>query len=453
MSTSIESSNDLSDPNISNKIELFIQQNENITIPSIIFEYISKESIDFESNDLKNFYLQFGEIENFEVKGKISIVLFKTFFAANVCKEFLQNENNFKNDMKKDFIVRWFNLETDLNLISNENKQLYQNISNKNSIHLKKNNINMAINVNMNINMNNINNMNVNLMRNNQILSNNLNRNNNLNNYQNMMNIAAMNNLNILSNNTPNRNINMQNLYYNNMIHGMNGFNNNNNNNNNNGNNNNNNNNINQNLNGNIMNHKLNNHNNNINNNNNNNNNFINNNNFNNYNVIINVGNNPNLIMENTLLDMNKPQSSKAVYMNINPIVSANSSSKELDLNKENQLSNHEEMTKKFQLSTFFSDDFSSYVNVFIQCFLNSKRIKNYFTNLSNEKIEQNKSSLLSLFYFLQKEMNSKNGNGNNINNCLDNIYKYLKKYTNINSVLNDIVLLILNIIYKANQK
>ena len=48
MSTSIESSNDLSDPNISNKIELFIQQNENITIPSIIFEYISKESIDFE---------------------------------------------------------------------------------------------------------------------------------------------------------------------------------------------------------------------------------------------------------------------------------------------------------------------------------------------------------------------------------------------------------------------
>jgi len=284
MSTSIESSNDLSDPNISNKIELFIQQNENITIPSIIFEYISKESIDFESNDLKNFYLQFGEIENFEVKGKISIVLFKTFFAANVCKEFLQNENNFKNDMKKDFIVRWFNLETDFNLISNENKQLYQNISNKNSVHLKKNNINMAINVNMNINMNNINNMNVNLMRNNQILSNNLNRNNNLNNYQNMMNIAAMNNLNILSNNTPNRNINMQNLYYNNMIHGMNGFNNNNNNNNNNGNNNNNNNNINQNLNGNIMNHKLNNHNNNINNNNNNNN-INNNNNNNNMNI------------------------------------------------------------------------------------------------------------------------------------------------------------------------
>lgn len=49
--------------------------------------------------------------------------------------------------------------------------------------------------------------------------------------------------------------------------------------------------------------------------------------------------------------------------------------------------------------------------------------------------------------------MNSKNGNGNNINNCLDNIYKYLKKYTNVNSGLNDIVLLILDILYKGNQK
>ena len=187
--------------------------------------------------------------------------------------------------------------------------------------------------------------------------------------------------------------------------------------------------------------------------NNNNNNNFINNNNYNNYNVFINVGNNQNFIMSNTLLDMNKPQSSKVVCMNINPIVSGSSSSKELDLNKESNHSSHEEMTKKFQLSTFFSDDFSSNVNVFIQCFLNSQRIKKYFTKLSNEKIDQNKSSLLSLFYFLQKEMNSKNGNGNNINNCLENIYKYLKKYININSSLNDVIALILNILYKGNKR
>ena len=182
------------------------------------------------------------------------------------------------------------------------------------------------------------------------------------------------------------------------------------------------------------------------------NNNFINNNNLNNYNVIINVGNNPNLNMTNTILEMNKPQSSKIVYMNPNSIVSSKSSSKKNNINPENTVSSHEEMTKKYQLSTFVSDDFSSYVNVFIQCFLNSK-IKNYFTKLSIEKINENKSSLLGLFYFLQKEMNSKNGNLNNINNCLNNIYKYLKKYTNVSSRLNDVVLLILNILYKGNQK
>ena len=185
----------------------------------------------------------------------------------------------------------------------------------------------------------------------------------------------------------------------------------------------------------------------------NNNNNFINNNNLNNNNDIINFGNNPNLIIKNTLLEMNKAKSSKEVYLNSNSILSTNSSSKKIDLKKEDILSSNEEMTKTFQLSTYISDDFSTYVNVFIQCFLNSKAIKKYFTKLSIEEINQNKSSLLSLFYFLQKEMDSKNGNGNNINNCLDNIYKYLKIYIKFNSGLNDVVMLILNFLYNGDQK
>ena len=156
-----------------------------------------------------------------------------------------------------------------------------------------------------------------------------------------------------------------------------------------------------------------------------------NNNNLNNDNDIINFGNNQNFIMKNTLLEMNKTKSSKVVYLNSNSILYTNSSSKKIDLKKEDMLSSHEEMTKKYQLSTYISVDFSTYVNVFIQCFLNSKNINYYFSKLSIEKINQNKSSLLSLFYSLQKEMDSKNGNGNNINNCLDNIYKYLKKYKN----------------------
>ena len=116
------------------KIELFIQQNENITIPALVFEYLSKDNIDFENNDLKNFYEQFGEVEIHELNGKISVVLFKLFFSANSCKEFLQNEHNFKDNMKKDFIVQWFDLEKNRNLLSEETQKKFEEISKKNSI-------------------------------------------------------------------------------------------------------------------------------------------------------------------------------------------------------------------------------------------------------------------------------------------------------------------------------
>ena len=176
------------------------------------------------------------------------------------------------------------------------------------------------------------------------------------------------------------------------------------------------------------------------------------NNNLNNHNKNMKNGNNQILIMSNTLLEMNKPQSSKLIYMNTNSNMSPISSSNIID-KKENILSSNEEMKSKFELNTFFSDDFSSYVNVFIQCFLNVTRIKRYFANLSIEEVNQNKSSLLSLLYFLQKEINSKDRKRNNINYCLDNIYKYLKKGTKFNSRLNDVILLILDILYKGNQK
>ena len=77
------------------KIEVFIQQSENIFIPAIIFEYLKKENNDFDGNDLIEFYEQFGDIEDFQLKGKISIVLFTTFFSVNTCKEFLENKNNY----------------------------------------------------------------------------------------------------------------------------------------------------------------------------------------------------------------------------------------------------------------------------------------------------------------------------------------------------------------------
>ena len=100
-----------------------------MTIPAIVFEYISKDSSDFDYNDLKSFFSQFGAVDSFDLKGKTSIVLFKSFFSANVCHKFLSNENNFKNNMKNSFTVRWFKLENDDHLLSDELRQKYTLIS------------------------------------------------------------------------------------------------------------------------------------------------------------------------------------------------------------------------------------------------------------------------------------------------------------------------------------
>ena len=216
---------DLQDPMVSEKIELFIQQSENVTIPAIVFEYLSKDNTDFEANDLRNFYEQFGEIEDFELNGKVSVVMFKLFFAANTCREFLQNEHNFKDNMKKDFMVRWFNLNEDSELIPEELRCKYEQISQKNSVNLKQNILSISLN-----------NMNNNMMRNgNNMIQNNINLNNNYNiqnqyvqpNIMNNMNINNMNinnmninnmninNMNMINYNTP---MNIQNFYMNNMI-------------------------------------------------------------------------------------------------------------------------------------------------------------------------------------------------------------------------------------------
>ena len=198
------------DPIVSEKIELFIQQSENVTIPAIVFEYLSKDNTDFEANDLRNFYEQFGEIDDFELNGKIRVVLFKLFFAANTCREFLQNEHNFKDNMKKDFRVRWFNLNEDYQLISEESQIKYEEISNKNSINLKQNNLNVFFNnVNNNNLMKNINNQVI--INNNSINNININQNQYIN--QNILNMNM--GMNIMN---QNNSMNIQNMFFNGMI-------------------------------------------------------------------------------------------------------------------------------------------------------------------------------------------------------------------------------------------
>ena len=138
------------------KIELLIQQKYNCTIPALFFEYLSQDSQDFEANDLKSFFIKFGEVCDFICKGKTSIVLYKHFIDAETCREFLMNENNFKENWKNNFSVRWFNYEKDSIPPEIENK--LEKIHNKNVCNIMDNNKSQIPNMMNNSNKNKINN-------------------------------------------------------------------------------------------------------------------------------------------------------------------------------------------------------------------------------------------------------------------------------------------------------
>ncbi len=150
---------------IAEKIEILIQQNNNITIPSLILEYLPCEKIDFEINDLKSFYSNFGDVVDFSVKGKLSIVLFKTFFEAESCREYLLNENHFKENMKQNFSVRWFDYEKDMINLPPEMEKIFETFHNRNINNIKDNNNQKIMNI-INTNKNRINNTNNNNINN-----------------------------------------------------------------------------------------------------------------------------------------------------------------------------------------------------------------------------------------------------------------------------------------------
>ena len=165
--------NTIQDQVLSEKIELLIQKNNKVTIPSIILEYLSPGNDSFELENLKEFFNHFGEVLNLIVIGKKIIVLFKTFFISYVCKEFFKNEKNYKENKKDDLTVRWFDFEKDENLLISDNiKIIFKEIYKKNSKNLKQNsndnktvnnqnnnntNSNLDIKMNMNMNINNFN--------------------------------------------------------------------------------------------------------------------------------------------------------------------------------------------------------------------------------------------------------------------------------------------------------
>jgi len=133
-------SKNIQDSLIADKIELLIQQKYNITIPSLYFEYLSIENVDFELNDLKTFYSYFGDVIDLVKKGKLSIVLYKTFYSADCCREFLLNKNNYKEEgMKNNFLVRWFDFEKDRYNLPSEMENKFESIHNRNLCNIKEN--------------------------------------------------------------------------------------------------------------------------------------------------------------------------------------------------------------------------------------------------------------------------------------------------------------------------
>ena len=172
----ISHQNIIQDKSLSDKIELRLQKDHNITIPSIILEFLKTENSEykeeFELKNLMNFFSNFGEVLNIVIKEKNVIVLFKTFFIGNICKEFLEKENNYLEGKKDFFKVRWFDFQNDSHLLREDIKLIFEKIHNGNIVNIRPemkdannnlykningNNNTIGIKMNMNMNINNFN--------------------------------------------------------------------------------------------------------------------------------------------------------------------------------------------------------------------------------------------------------------------------------------------------------
>jgi hypothetical protein len=95
------------------QIECLIQQQYQVFVPALVFEYkptlgTVREFSGWDYEDLSEFFSHFGEMDLLEIYGKVAIVLFKTFIDAYTSREFLQNSSNFKDSEKDNFTIRWY---------------------------------------------------------------------------------------------------------------------------------------------------------------------------------------------------------------------------------------------------------------------------------------------------------------------------------------------------------
>jgi len=107
---------------IYNQIESLIQQQYQIFVPALVLEYSNemKDNFEWEYDDLHQVCSYFGEIDTLEINGKNAFVLFKNFFDAYSCKEYLLNTNNFKViDNNNNIKIKWYTSEDENKINSN----------------------------------------------------------------------------------------------------------------------------------------------------------------------------------------------------------------------------------------------------------------------------------------------------------------------------------------------
>jgi hypothetical protein len=88
----------------------------------------------------------------------------------------------------------------------------------------------------------------------------------------------------------------------------------------------------------------------------------------------------------------------------------------------------------------------SYYIDIILQCFLNIKKVNDFFSNLSQEQINKNNSNLIQLIYMIVQKMKSE-GNNDDIGYYLERINKFLNLKEK-SCTFKNVLLLILNNIY-----
>jgi hypothetical protein len=106
------------DKNMLDQIEYLIQQQFQVFSPALVFEYkpTNKEFGGWDYDDLYEFFSHFGEIDTLEINARVALILFKTFMDAYTTREFLMNTENFKEQEKNNFNVRWYTNEDEVHL-------------------------------------------------------------------------------------------------------------------------------------------------------------------------------------------------------------------------------------------------------------------------------------------------------------------------------------------------